>query len=600
MKVILKESQYNALIRNMVSVLNEDAESNAMKVGIKYIMSRGYTAEKAKEIFSAIRVLIPQIHLPLYTNTNGRQKGTYKFAIGICRIFLNGELENEETLNKFKRCMAFLASEAHANDYDNDLNGMNAQAIINKFGPIANNAMEQEKQELDTLEYNGSDYTIVKIPDFETASQYGDYNEWCVANYEEMYNKYTCGGLGLFYFCLKDGFEDVEAVKGEGCPLDEYGLSMIAVSVNADGSPNTITCRWNHDNGANDNVMTPKELSELIGQNFYKVFQSYGKEEIQERLKNNIFVVRDIIKDQLDYETSYNYDYFDADYISSYGVKNEEGDDEYDSDTNHMNHTYWVYDGWRGVHSIGEDALKWCEDYEILFIFDGETLYPAINDFFDSIACYADADLFIMEKKGKKALYQGIFKGNNDTYVTQIIPFEFNNIIVHSNCTLVTVQGENEKWGLYDYENDKYVLNPNHEMIHVMYGLGNKNIITAEVVQPNGAFVMLSFDKMDYEIQDSLTKYNMYRTLRNGKVFYASVNQRIDVYCVDDDGSFKLLLEGMKECGGSYGYEWYLFGDDTVFADTTKRYVVNINTTQVLDVSHVPYKELSNWLYNMD
>jgi hypothetical protein len=73
-----------------------------------------------------------------------------------------------------------------------------------------------------------------------------------------MYQSYTKNGLGRFYFCLKPRFEKVERIEGEDCPMDDYGKSMIAISVNDDGSLNTCTCRWNHDNGGNDNMMDTK------------------------------------------------------------------------------------------------------------------------------------------------------------------------------------------------------------------------------------------------------------------------------------------------------------------------------------------------------
>ena len=70
------------------------------------------------------------------------------------------------------------------------------------------------------------------------------------------------------------------AVQPDGCPLNDYGLSMIATSVDEDGMCNTITCRWNHDNNGNDNIMTPMQLSKLIGRNYYQVFKPYTKEEL--------------------------------------------------------------------------------------------------------------------------------------------------------------------------------------------------------------------------------------------------------------------------------------------------------------------------------
>jgi hypothetical protein len=95
-----------------------------------------------------------------------------------------------------------------------------------------------------------------------------------------MYQSYTKNGLGRFYFCLKPGFEKVERIEGEDCPMDDYGKSMIAISVNDDGSLNTCTCRWNHDNGGNDNMMDTKEISEFFGVNFYKTFLPRSTKDI--------------------------------------------------------------------------------------------------------------------------------------------------------------------------------------------------------------------------------------------------------------------------------------------------------------------------------
>ena len=103
-----------------------------------------------------------------------------------------------------------------------------------------------------------------------------------------MYNSYTKDGLGLFYFCLKDGFQNVKEEIGEDCPLDEYGRSMIAISVNDDGSLNTSTCRWNHDNGGNDKIFKDaREVSEFFGVNFFETFKPRSVDELLAKFKKN-------------------------------------------------------------------------------------------------------------------------------------------------------------------------------------------------------------------------------------------------------------------------------------------------------------------------
>ena len=107
---------------------------------------------------------------------------------------------------------------------------------------------------------------------------------------EGRFLDYTNNGSGVFYFLLKDGFEKVQREQGPNCPLDEYGLSMIAVSFRRDGSVNTVTCRWNHDNGGNDFVMTPEQVSKLIGTDIYSI---YKPENIQNLVSADIEVLND-------------------------------------------------------------------------------------------------------------------------------------------------------------------------------------------------------------------------------------------------------------------------------------------------------------------
>ena len=160
------------------------------------------------------------------------------------------------------------------------------QELINRFKTVVSIDIEKNKEQLNSLTFNrNNEYTIVRVPDFETASKYANYTSWCVTHSMNMYNNYTSNGLGLFYFILKNGFENVKKVEGTCCSLDEYGLSMVAISVNYDGSLNTCTCRWNHDNSCNDSMMNTKEISELIGANFYEVFKPYTKEELHAKGK---------------------------------------------------------------------------------------------------------------------------------------------------------------------------------------------------------------------------------------------------------------------------------------------------------------------------
>ena len=139
---------------------------------------------------------------------------------------------------------------------------------------------ESVKKIINEIEVGGmasnapSDYKIVRIDSFDQARRYGRYVDWCITRDRSMFDSYASDIQ--YYFCLRNGFEGVERRPTEGCPLDEYGLSMIAVGVDENGRLYTCTCRWNHENGGNDDVMDANELSQVIGMDFFEAFKPNG------------------------------------------------------------------------------------------------------------------------------------------------------------------------------------------------------------------------------------------------------------------------------------------------------------------------------------
>ena len=203
-----------------------------------------------------------------------------KYLTGITRMYLNNEFCDQKTAQKINDTIKLIAS-AHFDEYDNDLNGMTANAIVERFKTEVDVELKSDVKLHNATQFiENKQYKIYRIDSFEEASKFSPYTSWCVTKNKESYDLYTSNGYGLFYFCVRDDFKSVEEVKSEGCPLDNYGLSMIATSVDEDGRCNTITCRWNHDNNSNDGIMKPMELSKLIGRNYYQVFKPYTKDEL--------------------------------------------------------------------------------------------------------------------------------------------------------------------------------------------------------------------------------------------------------------------------------------------------------------------------------
>ena len=251
-------------------IINESQESTSQHEAMKLFMQR--TGKNKDEAEQFVRVSLRN-DLPTL-----RDKKAGKFTLGVTRMFLNRELNNADIITKLNKTLKYVASDIHINEYDRNLNGETAQTLIDRFATAVKSDLDADKEELGKQSYNNrTEYDIVKIESFEEAEEYGDYVSWCVTHDEGMFDSYTSGGVNVFYFCLRDGFEDEKKTRGENCPLDSYGLSMIAVSVAPDGSLNTCTCRWNHSNGGNDSIMNTKQISQTIGMNFYNVFK--GNEE---------------------------------------------------------------------------------------------------------------------------------------------------------------------------------------------------------------------------------------------------------------------------------------------------------------------------------
>ena len=278
--ITLKESELKAIITESVKrtlaslnnaktnrcLLKESQESKSISQAKHLVMNRlGYDERQAEEF---VRVKLRGDMPNLRTRNGG------KFIPGVTRMFLDRQLTSATDINRLNQTIKLVSSNSHANEYNRTLTHISAQELIDRLSTAMTDNLMKDKDEVNSLgELKNNGYDIVKIESFEQASQYSNYTSWCVTHDDYMYDSYTDEGLNTFYFCLKKGFKKVPKVKGEGCPLDEYGLSMIAVSVDESGMLNTCTCRWNHDNGGNDNIMNTKQISSVIGANFYDTFK---------------------------------------------------------------------------------------------------------------------------------------------------------------------------------------------------------------------------------------------------------------------------------------------------------------------------------------
>lgn len=272
-------------------LLTENKESKNLSKARNYIRQVRPQAD-AQQMVDAIRTNIPNSRI-----------ANCKFLVGIARMLLNNELTDQSVIANLNKVLKYIGSEAHVNEYDSNLNDETAETLIQRFAGASQQDLTKSKNTVDQEEYQENHrYQIVPIDGFGEAEEYGEYTSWCVTQNPEAFQQYTHGGTGRFYFCLRDDYQTIPQERGENCPLDDYGLSMIAVSVNDDGSVNTITCRWNHDNGGNDNIMTDQELSRVIGRNFYQTFKPYTPEELGQKKRYILDEFEDFISNYGDDE----------------------------------------------------------------------------------------------------------------------------------------------------------------------------------------------------------------------------------------------------------------------------------------------------------
>lgn len=252
----------------------------------------------------------------LHDIPNVRKADFHLFPAAVRLLLQLGDTTDGEFIQKLNKYIGIVAPKAKELGLDQNINGMSLNDFFHNFNQDVEQEDNLDRQTAAT--YGNGDgkfggYDIVFIPDFQSAEQYGDYVDWCITYDEGNYNQYTNNEMGYFYFFLKNGFENIPREEGSNCPLDEYGLSMIAVSFYEDGSVNTITSRWNHEfegNNVNgDHVMSVNDLCKLINADVYQIC-------IDKRPKKEIPSSWKMIKELGDNQNLY-YDNDKKDYVVS-------------------------------------------------------------------------------------------------------------------------------------------------------------------------------------------------------------------------------------------------------------------------------------------
>ena len=282
-KTLIEEVKYITKLMGISEekcyLITENAKNNNMKSARRYLEEKlGWDNEQIMDFFGKMQHDIPNVRL-----------NNCKYFLGVTRMIMEKQLTNGEIIIKLNSILKYINNDEALNtSFDRNLNGLTFEKLSEQTTEGMEQAYKSERERFSSTDFGerNTSYNIVKINTFKEASEYSKYTSWCVAHSKEAFNNHTNNGICVFYFCLKDGFERILGKIGENCPLDEYGLSMLAVCVDENGECKTITCRWNHNNGGNDNIMSTEELSRLLGVNFYEVFKpsTLFKEKLEKAL----------------------------------------------------------------------------------------------------------------------------------------------------------------------------------------------------------------------------------------------------------------------------------------------------------------------------
>ncbi len=130
-------------------------------------------------------------------------------------------------------------------------------------------------------------YRIVEIQDFPQLQNYRDYTEWCIIYSEMAYDYYLEQGKRRLLIFERDDYMKNSKEEGIGFPYDSFGLSLIAVILNEDGTLYSVTTRWNSLD-EDEEGLGRKVFLELLGMNTdSSPLISISEKDIMEKLNEN-------------------------------------------------------------------------------------------------------------------------------------------------------------------------------------------------------------------------------------------------------------------------------------------------------------------------
>lgn len=247
-------------------------------------------------------------------NIRSLSLGSNFYLAGIARYYFNGDLtQNGKRLNilipRYKDTFnqeicqrldaligilrdSYIDSVGTKWEQPEDFGTLPIDKLLRKYNKKINQALgiddadNQKEARVEETNVASNNYTFDIMYSYDDCKKYHRFTEpgaWCITYAQQHYDGYTKRQKGHFVIFLREGYESVPRRRGNGFPLDDYGLSMLAV-LQSNNSPKVlqVTTRYNH--GAHDvgnvnnadHALNEREFLNVIGADesiLEKVFQ---------------------------------------------------------------------------------------------------------------------------------------------------------------------------------------------------------------------------------------------------------------------------------------------------------------------------------------
>ena len=111
---------------------------------------------------------------------------------------------------------------------------------------------------------------MVPINYYREIEPFAKYTDWCITIDELIFQQYGENGNNRLYVAIRDDMSYVPAIPGSSSLRDDYGYSLMAISVRRDGKK-AVTSRWNSFKEG-ESFVYDAELKELLGEKYNVLF----------------------------------------------------------------------------------------------------------------------------------------------------------------------------------------------------------------------------------------------------------------------------------------------------------------------------------------